>query len=139
MTDDCMVNMFDINNGKMTSRIPIHPRGKNFGRGIPWGGVALDSDKGIVYVNTGNPHPAILGINRKGDNKRSSSVVAIDLNKEKVIWDFQETAHDLWDFDIPSPPIIHNLKIDNNIFKSRLKNKFSFSWKCIFIHAFLNS
>ena len=39
------------------------------------------------------------------------------LNKEKVIWDFQETARDLWDFDIPSPPIIHNLKIDNNIYE----------------------
>jgi len=112
-----MVGMFDVNNGKMIGGIPIHPKKKNFGRGIPWGGVALDSDKGIVYVNTGNPHPAILGINRKGDNRRSSSVVAIDLNKEKVIWDFQETAHDLWDFDIPSPPIIHNLKIDNNIYE----------------------
>jgi quinoprotein glucose dehydrogenase len=112
-----MVNMFDINNGKKIGGIPIHPKKKNFGRGIPWGGVALDSDKGIVYANTGNPHPAILGINRKGDNKRSSSVVAIDLNKKKVIWDFQETAHDLWDFDIPSPPIIHNLKIDNNIYE----------------------
>ena len=71
----------------------------------------------MFYVNTGNPHPAILGINRKGDNKRSSSVVAIDLNQDKVIWDFQETAHDLWDFDIPSPPIIHNLKIDKNIYE----------------------
>jgi len=111
------VNMFNINNGKIISIIPIHPNNKNFRRGIPWGGVALDSDKGIVYANTGNPHPSILGINRKGDNKRSSSVVAIDLNKKKVLWDFQETAHDLWDFDIPSPPIIHNLKIDNNIYE----------------------
>ena len=77
------VNMFDIDNGKIIAKIPIHPKKKNFERGIPWGGVALDSDKGIVYANTGNPHPAILGINRKGDNKRSASVVAIDLNKKK--------------------------------------------------------
>tara|TARA_B110001452_G_scaffold142066_1_gene118137 strand:- start:107 stop:2515 length:2409 start_codon:yes stop_codon:yes gene_type:complete len=111
------VNMFNINNGDMIAEIPIHSKNKNFRRGIPWGGVALDSNKGIVYANTGNPHPAVLGINRKGDNKRSASVVAIDLNKKKVLWDFQETAHDLWDFDIPSPPIIHNLKINNNIYE----------------------
>ena len=112
-----MVNMFDIDNGKIIAKIPIHPKKKNFGGGIAWGGVALDNNKGIVYANTGNPHPAILGINRKGNNKRSASVVAIDLNKKKVLWDFQETAHDLWDFDIPSPPIIHNLKLDNNIYE----------------------
>jgi quinoprotein glucose dehydrogenase len=111
------VNTFDINSGKIIDTIPIHLKKKNFGGGIPWGGVALDSDKGIVYANTGNPHPAIIGINRKGKNKRSASVVAIDLNKRKVLWDFQETAHDLWDFDIPSPPIIHNLKIDKKIYE----------------------
>jgi len=111
------VNMFNINNGNMIAQIPIHSKNKNFERGMPWGGVALDSDKGIVYTNTGNPHPAVIGINRKGDNKRSASVVAIDLNKKKVLWDFQETAHDLWDFDIASPPIIHNLKIDNNVYE----------------------
>ena len=43
-----MVNKFDLNNGKMISRIPIHSKKKNFGRGFPWGGVALDNDKGIV-------------------------------------------------------------------------------------------
>ena len=58
-----------------------------------------------------------MGSSRKGNIKRSASVVAIDLNKRKVLWDFQETAHDLWDFDIPSPPIIHNLKIDKKIYE----------------------
>jgi quinoprotein glucose dehydrogenase len=65
------------------------------------GGAAFDDKKGIVFVNTGNPHPSTYGVNRPGDNKNSASVIAIDVNKQKVIWSFQETSHDLWDFDIP--------------------------------------
>ncbi|MDP7196191.1 MAG: hypothetical protein QF864_08365, partial [SAR202 cluster bacterium] len=51
------------------------------------------------------------------DNKRANSVIAIDINKEKIIWDFQEISHDLWDHDIASPPIIHNLIIDKKIYE----------------------
>ena len=50
-----------------------------------------------------------MAVTRPGNNKRSDSVVAIDLNDKKIVWDFQETSHDIWDLDIPSPPIIHNL------------------------------
>jgi quinoprotein glucose dehydrogenase len=43
--------------------------------------------------------------------------VAVDLNKKNVLWDFQETMHDLWDLDIPSPPILHDLRINNEIYE----------------------
>ena len=109
--------IFNKNTGKFIDKINLHPKGKNFYGGIVWGGVALDNNKGIVYVNTGNPKPHLHGVTRPGDNKRSDSVVAIDLNKKKIIWDFQEISHDIWDLDIPSPPIIHNLKINNNFYE----------------------
>jgi quinoprotein glucose dehydrogenase len=111
------VLMFDSVNGKLVDEISIHPKDKNFDGGRVWGGVALDKNKGIVFVNTGNPRPAVYGANRRGKNRRSSSVVAIDLNKKNVLWDFQETTHDLWDLDIPSPPILHNLRINNKIYE----------------------
>ena len=111
------VLMFDSTNGTLIERIPIHPKGTNFDGGSVWGGVALDKNKGIVFVNTGNPKPASYGVNRKGKNKRSSSVVAVDLNKKNVLWDFQETIHDLWDLDVSSPPILHNLRINNEIYE----------------------
>ena len=109
--------IFNKNNGKFIDKISIHPKGKKFYGGIVWGGVALDKNKGIVYVNTGNPKPHLYGATRPGYNKRSDSVVAIDLNDKKIIWDFQETSHDIWDLDIPSPPIIHNLVIDEKIYE----------------------
>ena len=111
------LSVFNKNTGKFIYEINVHPEGKNFYGGIIWGGVALDKNKGFVYVNTGNPKPHFHGVTRPGNNKRSDSVVAIDLNKKKIIWDFQEISHDIWDLDIPSPPIIHNLKIDNKLYE----------------------
>ena len=73
--------------------------------------------KGIVYVVAGNPRPALYGVNRPGDNKNSSSIIAIDLESKKINWAFQDVAHDLWDYDISSPPIIHDLRIDQNNFE----------------------
>ena len=109
--------IFNKNTGKFIDQIEIHPKEINHYGGIVWGGAAFDKAREIVYVNTGNPRPQLLGSSRPGNNKRSNSIVAIDLNKKKVIWDFQETSHDLWDFDIGSPPIIHNLKIGENIYE----------------------
>ena len=64
-----------------------------------------------------NPRPALYGVNRPGDNKNSSSIIAIDLESKKINWAFQDVAHDLWDYDISSPPIIHDLRIDQNNFE----------------------
>lgn len=109
--------IFNKNTGNFIDQIEIHPKEINHYGGIVWGGAGFDKAKGIVYVSTGNPRPQLFGASRPGNNKRSNSIIAIDLNKKKVIWDFQETSHDLWDFDIGSPPIIHNLKIDENIYE----------------------
>ena len=51
-------------------------------------------------------------------NKNSSSIIAISIEEKKIIWSFQETIHDLWDYDIASPPIIHNLKLNNNTYET---------------------
>ena len=35
------------------------------------------------------------------------------LKKNKILWTFQDVKHDLWDFDISSPPILTELKFDD--------------------------
>jgi glucose dehydrogenase len=72
----------------------------------PWAGFSVDSDRSTLYVATGNPDPHLYGANRPGNNAFSCSVVAIDTRTGALKWDFQEVAHDLWDFDVPSPPIL---------------------------------
>ena len=58
----------------------------------------MDKNRGIVYVVTGNPDPHTFSpkTTGSGDNKRANSIIAIDINKKKIIWDFQEISHDLW-------------------------------------------
>ena len=109
--------LFDKHSGKLVWSLPLHPQ-RNFSGGVPWGGAAFDEKKGIIYASTGNPQPSLYGVNRPGHNKNSASIVAISIKKKEIIWSFQETIHDLWDFDIASPPIIHNLKLNNKIYET---------------------
>ena len=77
--------------------------------------MALDKNYGILYLSIGNPRPALVGINRPGNNYNSNSLIAIDLVKKKILWKFQEVSHDLWDYDIASPPVLTELKINDKI------------------------
>jgi len=109
--------IFDKYTGNFLWSVPLHPE-RNFSGGVPWAGAAFDIKKGIVYVATGNPQPSVYGASRSGANKNSSSIIAISIEEKKIIWSFQETIHDLWDYDIASPPIIHNLKLNNNTYET---------------------
>jgi len=69
------------------------------GGAMAWQTPSIDAQLGLVYFGTGNAAPDINGVDRKGDNLYSSSTVALDLATGKVRWYFQETHHDLWDYD----------------------------------------
>jgi quinoprotein glucose dehydrogenase len=99
------------NNGKINFSINTH-NDKNFWGGVPWGGMALDEKNSIIYTVVGNPRPGTYGVTRTGSNKNANSLVALDLNKKKIIWSFQETSHDLWDLDIAFPPMLITLNIN---------------------------
>ena len=106
---------YNVETGKIFSQISIHPSKRKFWGGIPWSGSALDKNYGILYLSTGNPRPALVGINRPGNNYNSNSLIAIDLIKNKILWKFQDVAHDLWDYDMASPPILTEFKINDKI------------------------
>ena len=76
------------------------------GGGVPWSGMSLDRARSRLFVSTGNPRPALYGATRPGNNELSSSIVSLDTETGKIVWSFQEVSHDLWDFDVPSPPIL---------------------------------
>ena len=81
----------------------------------PWGGISADLDRGIVYTVTGNPHSYFDGSLRPGDNLFSSSVIALSIEQKKILWHFQETSHDIWNHDIPSPPMLTQIKKDSKM------------------------
>ena len=108
------IRIYDLKSGKFISKIDIHPKNKNFSQGgVVWGGNAFDKKNKLLFLPTGNPRPALIGINRRGENKNANSLVVVDIEKRKIKWVFQDVIHDLWDFDVSSPPILTEFKFGN--------------------------
>ena len=73
------------------------------------GDISIDNERGLLYLTTGNITIILMELQRPGKNPFSDSIIAIDLMK-KVIWSFQETSHDIWNSDLPAPPILTSIK-----------------------------
>jgi quinoprotein glucose dehydrogenase len=71
-----------------------------------WAGLSLDQKRGIVYAATGSAVSDFYGADRAGNNLFADSVLALDASTGKRLWHFQTTHHDLWDRDLPSPPVL---------------------------------
>ncbi|MDE3176872.1 MAG: PQQ-dependent methanol/ethanol family dehydrogenase [Pseudomonadota bacterium] len=69
-----------------------------FGGGAPWLGGTYDPETKLAFFGTGNPAPWNSWL-RPGDNKWTSSRLAIDPENGEIKWGFQTTPHDGWDFD----------------------------------------
>ena len=68
------------------------------GGAATWLGGTYDASTGLAYFGTGNPGPWNSHV-RKGDNLYSASTVAIDVKTGKIVWSYQGTPNDSWDFD----------------------------------------
>ncbi len=82
---------------------------QTLGGGV-WMTPAVDRKTKTVFFVAGNPSPDLYGTERPGDNLYTDSMVAIDLNTGKYKWHFQYIAHDVWDLDAVSPPILTQAK-----------------------------
>jgi quinoprotein glucose dehydrogenase len=75
-----------------------------------WSIISTDAELGLVFVPTSSPSPDFYGGERKGDNRYANSVVALRAATGAIAWSFQVVHHDLWDYDVPSQPMLINLK-----------------------------
>ena len=129
------LEVYDLDSGKLKWKFILMEKkfGRNGGKrydysgGNPWGGFSLDKARGIAYVTTGNAGRYFNGVNRPGKNKYANSIIAFDIKNKKKLWDFQEVRHDIWNLDIPAPPILgsiirNNKKIDVVIAVTKLGN-----------------
>jgi glucose dehydrogenase len=82
---------------------------KTLGGGV-WMTPAIDKKTRTVFFVVGNPSPDLYGAIRPGDNLYTDSIVAVDLDKGTYKWHFQYVAHDVWDLDSVSPPILTQAK-----------------------------
>ena len=74
-----------------------------------WSTIAVDAERGLVFVPTSSPSPDYYGGNRIGDNRYANSVVALNGETGAVVWSFQTVHHDVWDYDIPAQPGLHQV------------------------------
>ncbi|MGA7537564.1 MAG: PQQ-dependent dehydrogenase, methanol/ethanol family [Steroidobacteraceae bacterium] len=94
------------------------------GGGAAWAWYSYDPQLRLVYYGTGNPGlwspsyrcganpPTQEACNAgKYDNKWSMSIFARNVDTGKVVWVYQMTPFDQWDYDGVNEPILVNLKI----------------------------
>jgi PQQ-dependent dehydrogenase (methanol/ethanol family) len=76
------------------------------GGGATWLTGSYDPQLDMLYWPIGNPYPDTDGTERKGDNLYTDSVVALNPKTGKLLWHFQFTPHDLWDWDATEPLVL---------------------------------
>jgi PQQ-dependent dehydrogenase (methanol/ethanol family) len=78
---------------------------KTLGGGV-WQNPAVDLESNRIFFVVGNPSPDLDGSIRPGDNLYTDSLVSVNLDTGEYICHFQYIAHDVWDLDAVSPPIL---------------------------------
>ena len=88
--------------------------GMIYGGANPWGGFTVDEERGWVFAANGSGAGMFIsGASRKGDNLFANCVLALDATTGKRIWHYQVIRHDIWDYDIPPPPMLATIKQEN--------------------------
>ncbi|HEX7020740.1 MAG TPA: methanol/ethanol family PQQ-dependent dehydrogenase [Gemmatimonadaceae bacterium] len=75
-----------------------------------WGWISYDPELNLIYHGTSNPGPWNQ-VQRPGDNKWSAAIIARDANTGEMVWAFQPTPHDMWDYDAVNENILVDLPI----------------------------
>ena len=76
------------------------------GGGPVWVSGSYDPEQNVIFYGTGQPGSQWAGETREGDNLYSNSIVAIDVDTGKVKWHFQNTPHDVHDWDSLEMPVL---------------------------------
>ena len=118
------VRAFDVVTGKLRWKWDPIPQGADTagaetwkngsaartGAANAWSVIAADPARGMVFIPTGSASPDYFGGERLGDNLYANSVVALRADSGQMIWHFQTVHHDLWDYDVATPPLLFDLE-----------------------------
>jgi PQQ-dependent dehydrogenase (methanol/ethanol family) len=99
------------------------------GGGPVWGSMSYDADLDLFYYGTGNAAP-YNPEQRAGDNKWTASVLARRPEDGSLIWAYQFTPHDSWDYDSTGAMILADLTIAGRAVKALVhfdKNGFAYT------------
>jgi len=81
-----------------------------------WSFMTLDAARGLVFVPIApSGGTEYYGSERLGNGLYSDSLVALDASTGKLAWYQQLVHHDLWDYDVPAPPTLFDVKVGGKI------------------------
>jgi quinoprotein glucose dehydrogenase len=102
------VRAFDANTGAL--RWTFHPLSEDSptGGANTWSRIVVDEANGLIFLPTSSPSPDYYGGLRPGNNGHANSIVTLRARSGEVVWNFQTVHHDLWDYDVASPPLLWN-------------------------------
>jgi quinoprotein glucose dehydrogenase len=70
-----------------------------------WSTMTVDVERGLVFAPTGDANLAV-----PGTNLYANCLLALDANTGKLKWFHQLVHHDVFDFDLPTPPLLIDVK-----------------------------
>jgi quinoprotein glucose dehydrogenase len=101
------VRAYEAKSGKPRwSFDPLVHDGIDAGHSNVWAPMSADDERGLVFLPTTSPSPDFWGGKRPGNNAHANSVVALKSETGELVWSFQTTHHDVWDYDLPAQPTL---------------------------------
>jgi alcohol dehydrogenase (cytochrome c) len=82
------------------------------GGGAFWYAGAYEPATNLLYYGTGQPVPMYDPEYRPGDNLYTNSTLAIDADNGKIVWYFQYTPNDAYDYDEVGSQMIYDVTIN---------------------------
>ena len=78
-----------------------------------WAPMTLDEKRGLLYMPVTTPSNDFYGGRRLGNGLFAESLVCLDAATGVRKWHYQIVHHGLWDYDLPSPPNLVTITVDN--------------------------
>lgn len=116
-TPSSAIRALDARTGALRWQFHPAPRAANStpetrlsGGGNVWAPMSVDATRNLVFLPTASPSAAFWGGERSGDDLFASSVVALAGATGQLVWRFQTTHHDIWDYDVAAQPTLATLR-----------------------------
>jgi len=81
-----------------------------------WSTMTVDAERGLVFAPLGDANRPV-----PGNNLYTASIVALDAATGRLRWFHQLTHHDVWDLDLPTPPLLVDVRRDGRVIPAVLQ------------------